>query len=329
MSKTPLMTFTLFFVCLTVLNYKLFGPAIGSETFKITCCLIAAGLLTRYGRTIELAQEKFGLFTLLRFAIQGICKVNQVHNIEVKTINLREYFSNFILKKVALHILLVGILIVIVSAIFSDLGGSLVATALFLFSLFILLGSKFSFIFILIFTIICSFLFQISEKVQGRVTLMMEPMRANISDFARLIQFSEAAQPNGFGLGRLEWCSGEGVCVPLQSLSDYMPSLLNGLAGQWISSIFLLLFAFILLRLAYLTFTASWFYNDKNKFIKSLSSLLCLAAFFQLLVTVLGNLRIIPLTGLGTPLISIGISSSITASIGMGLAIGLCFERGK
>jgi cell division protein FtsW (lipid II flippase) len=108
-----------------------------------------------------------------------------------------------------------------------------------------------------------------------------------------------------------------------------MPILLSGWMGHFGSSLFLILFGMALLRLSYLSFTYSWFYNDKNKFIKTLSSLLCLAAFFQLMVTVLGNLRIIPLTGLGTPLISIGISSSITASLGMGLAIGLCFEKRK
>jgi cell division protein FtsW (lipid II flippase) len=172
-------------------------------------------------------------------------------------------------------------------------------------------------------------LYVISEKVQGRVALMMEPMRANISDFARLIEFNEASQPYGYGWGSLQWCSTEGICLPLQSLSDYMPTLISGWMGRLGSSIFIIIFATVLLRLSYLAFTNSWFYNDKNKFIKALSSLLCLAAFFQLMVTVLGNLRIIPLTGLGTPLISIGISSSITASLGMGLAIGLCFDKRK
>ena len=154
-------------------------------------------------------------------------------------------------------------------------------------------------------------------------------MRANISDFARLIEFNEASQPYGYGLGSIQWCSTEGICLPLQSLSDYMPTLLSGWMGRLGSSFFLILFAIALLRLAYLAFTQSWFYNDKYKLIKTLSSLLCLAAFFQLMVTVLGNLRLIPLTGLGTPLISIGISSSITASLGMGLAIGLCFDKRK
>ena len=327
--KLPLPIFTLLVTSLTVAYYVLFGPAIGSETFKISSCLIAAGLLTRYGRTIELAQEKFGLLTLLKFPIKNFIVRSNSSQESTAFINLSNYFSNFIAKKVALHIFLVGILILIVSVIFSDLGGSLVAASLFVFSLFVLLGSRFALSFLAIFIGMCTLLYAISEKVQGRVTLMMEPMRANISDFARLIEFNEASQPYGYGLGSIQWCSTEGICLPLQSLSDYMPTLLSGWMGRLGSSFFLILFAIALLRLSYLAFTQSWFYNDKYKFIKTLSSLLCLAAFFQLMVTVLGNLRLIPLTGLGTPLISIGISSSITASLGMGLAIGLCFDKRK
>jgi cell division protein FtsW (lipid II flippase) len=327
--KLPLPIFTIVLTSLTVTSYILFGPAIGSETFKICSCLIAAGLLTKYGRTIELAQEKFGLITLLRFPIKNFFSRKISSQGTEEFINLSDYFSNFITRKVAFHIFLVGLLILIVSVIFSDLGGSLVAASVFVFSLFVLLGSRFAMSVLAIFIGVCSLLYAISEKVQGRVALMMEPMRANISDFARLIEFNEASQPYGYGLGLIQWCSTEGICLPLQSLSDYMPILLSGWMGHFGSSLFLILFGMALLRLSYLSFTHSWFYNDKNKFIKTLSSLLCLAAFFQLMVTVLGNLRIIPLTGLGTPLISIGISSSITASLGMGLAIGLCFEKRK
>ena len=327
--KLPLTIFTLLVTSLTVASYVLFGPAIGSETFKISSCLIAAGLLTRYGRTIELAQEKFGLMTLLKFPIKNFFTRKKSSRTSKEFVNLNDYFSEFITRKVAFHIFLVGILIIIVSAVFSDLGGSLVAASLFIFSLFVLLGSQFALSFLVIIAGMCGLVYAISEKVQGRVALMMEPMRANISDFARLIEFNEASQPYGYGLGSIQWCSTEGICLPLQSLSDYMPTLLSGWMGRLGSSIFLILFAIALLRLSYLAFTYSWFYNDKNKFIKTLSSLLCLAAFFQLMVTVLGNLRLIPLTGLGTPLISIGISSSITASLGMGLAIGLCFGKRK
>jgi len=316
-------------ICFTMLAYFMFGPAIGSETFKIVSCLIAAGLLTRYGRSIELSQEQFGLGkiakkTIANFRFRNLFtfKLNQ-------NVDLDEYFSYFVIRKIAFHIFLMLGLIITVSVVFSDLGGSLVAASLFIFSLFILLGNKFATLLSCILVLLSTAIYLVSEKVQGRVSLMLEPMNANISDFARLIQFNEAAQPFGYGSGTIQWCSNEGVCLPLQSLSDYMPTLISGLIGEGPSFIFIGAFGLILLRLSYLSFINSWFYSDKNKLAKSFGSLLCLAAFFQLLVTVLGNLRIIPLTGLGTPLISIGISSSITASIGMGLVIGLCFSKHK
>jgi cell division protein FtsW (lipid II flippase) len=314
-------------ICFTILAYFIFGPAIGSETFKIMSCLIAAGLLTRYGRTIELAQEQFGLKAMVNKSIRSLRFENLWTYKLNKNIDLDEYFSYFIIRKIAFHIFLMLSLIIIVCVAFSDLGGSLIAASLFLFSLFILLGNKFAALVSCTLALLSTAIYVSSEKVQGRVSLMLEPMQANISDFARLIQFNDAAQPFGFGSGSIQWCSNEGVCLPLQSLSDYMPTLISGLIGQGPSFIFIGAFGLILLSLSFKAFINSWFYSDKLKFIKSFGSLLCLAAFFQLLVTVLGNLRIIPLTGLGTPLVSIGISSSITASIGMGLVIGLCFNR--
>jgi cell division protein FtsW (lipid II flippase) len=316
-------------ICLTILAYLIFGSAIGSETFKIVSCLIAAGLLTRYGRAIELAQEQFGLRVIAVTSIRNFRLRNLLSFKFNKNIDLDEYFSYFAIRKITFHIFLMLGLILTVSIAFSDLGGSLVAASLFLFSLFILLGNKFAAILSVTLAILSNAIYISSEKVQGRVALMLEPMQANISDFARLIQFNDAAQPFGYGSGSIQWCSNEGVCLPLQSLSDYMPTLISGLIGQGLSFIFIGVFGLILLRLSYIAFINSWFYSDELKFIKSFGSLLCLAAFFQLLVTVLGNLRIIPLTGLGTPLISIGISSSITASIGMGLVIGLCFNKNK
>ena len=96
---------------------------------------------------------------------------------------------------------------------------------------------------------------------------------------------------------------------------------------SWASRLSAKYFRIIILTFAYQGFIASWLYKEPFKFAKLFGSLLCLAALFQLFVTTLGNLRIIPLTGLGTPLISIGISSSISASIGFGLILGLCYAR--
>jgi cell division protein FtsW (lipid II flippase) len=91
--------------------------------------------------------------------------------------------------------------------------------------------------------------------------------------------------------------------------------------------LFIITFALILLLLTYQCFISAWQNNENKRYLRLVSAMLCMAALFQLIVTLLGNLRVIPLTGLGAPLISIGLSSSITASIGIGLAIGLCFGK--
>ena len=311
----------------TTFGYLFFGSAIGSETFKLSSCLITATLLYRYGRTLELAQERFGLKKLFGQPLSYLSKLEIKSNMARKKINLKDYFSFYVSGKIMFQIFLLGLLIVIVSSIFSDLGGSLIAAAIFTFSLFILLGRNFAIPLIIIFTTLCSLIYNISEKIQSRVQLMIEPMKANISDFARLIQFDQGAQPTGYAFGHIKWCSTEGVCLPLQSLSDYMPTLLSGWIGKVGSLLFIIAYALILLLLTYRCFISAWQNNESKRYLRLVSAMLCMAALFQLIVTLLGNLRVIPLTGLGTPLISIGLSSSITASIGIGLAIGLCFGK--
>jgi len=311
----------------TTFAYLFFGPAIGSETFKLSSCIITATLLYRYGRTIELAQERFGIKRLFGQPLNYLSKLEIKSNISRKSINLKDYFSFYVSGKIMFQIFMLGLLIIIVSTVFSDLGGSLIAAAIFTFSLFILLGKNFAIPLIVIFAALCTLIYNISEKIQSRVQLMTEPMKANISDFARLIQFDQGAQPTGYAFGQIKWCSTEGVCLPLQSLSDYMPTLLSGSIGKVYSLLFIVTFALVLLLLTYQCFISAWQNNESKRYLRLVSAMLCMAALFQLIVTVLGNLRVIPLTGLGTPLISIGLSSSITASIGIGLAIGLCFGK--
>jgi hypothetical protein len=155
----------------------------------------------------------------------------------------------------------------------------------------------------------------------------MEPMRANISDFARLIEFDKSAQPWGYGLNQIQWCSGDGVCVPLQSLSDYMPTLISGLMGTYLSVVLFCLMASLLIYLIYKSFIPSWYFDEANRFISMFACLLCLASLTQLTVTFFGNWRLMPLTGLGTPLISIGLSSFLASTIGISLALSVAFKK--
>ena len=68
-----------------------------------------------------------------------------------------------------------------------------------------------------------------TEKVEQRIELMMEPMNASVSDFARLINFTKS-DSEGILVG-YSWCNDHGVCLPLQVLSDYMPLLIEKILG--------------------------------------------------------------------------------------------------
>ena len=68
-----------------------------------------------------------------------------------------------------------------------------------------------------------------TEKVEQRIELMMEPMNASVSDFARLINFTKS-ESEGILVG-YSWCNDHGVCLPLQVLSDYVPLLIEKIFG--------------------------------------------------------------------------------------------------
>ena len=68
-----------------------------------------------------------------------------------------------------------------------------------------------------------------TEKVEQRIDLMMEPMKASVSDFARLINFTKSDSEGN--LVGYSWCNDHGVCLPLQVLSDYMPLLIEKVMG--------------------------------------------------------------------------------------------------
>jgi hypothetical protein len=143
-------------------------------------------------------------------------------------------------------------------------------------------------------------------------------MTANVSDFARLLAFTEASSPHGFGLGNIAWCNQEGTCLPIQVLSDYMPTALNGVSGPWMT-----LLAFLALCAFFLTIAAvsCWRFITRQgveRLISIVTFFLLTATLIQTILTFLGNWRLIPLTGMGTPLLSIGLSSILAPTLALG-----------
>ncbi len=305
--------------------YALGGIPIGAEFLKISACFLCALLITRYGRILELTQNHIGLYKVLRSTQPVLDRATDSRRFD--TLSASGEYQGFILKKIVL--MPAGLVLAFFgsSLFFSDLGGTLVAGMVTFFSIFVLLGAKFAWIASIPCSIATALLFSFSDKVRGRLDLMQDPMRAHISDFARLDEFVSASDPDGFGLNHIKWCSNDGVCLPLQSLSDYMPTIIAGALGKELSLLLLGLSFALLLGLCIKCFLLSWDYRSNKRLVAMTASLLCLAGSLQALITVLGNWRVIPLTGLGYPLLSIGFSSSLSASLGLGLAVGIVFKK--
>jgi cell division protein FtsW (lipid II flippase) len=307
--------------------YLIGGQAIGSETIKIFTCLICALFITKNGKIIELLQENFK-FSMYVIIAPFFSKGKHDNNIPTKIIpTTLDYFSKFLFTQLLTPISILFLTIAIAAMIFNDLCGSLIASMVAVFSVYTLLGKKFATFILGFLALITSLLILTSDKVRGRFQLMLDPMYANVSDFARLIEFNKSAQPLGYGPSKIEWCTGDGVCIPLQSLSDYMPTLLSSMIGAYLTIVVFFVITMVLIFLIYKLFMPAWYFNNHDRFLYMFACLLSLATLGQLIITFFGNWRLMPLTGLGVPFTSIGISSFMAGILGIGLAMTLVLKK--
>jgi len=311
--------------CLTI--YLILGQALGAESIKICTCLICAFLIAKNGRVIELAQEYFGFKLLVKNFLYGRNWFWNINKFNTTPVSTTDYFRIFLSNQVFYPLVILTTSIGLASLIFNDLGGSFIAATITVFTLFTLLGKKFASTILLFALVIVILLIKLSDKVHSRFQLMLEPMYANISDFARLIEFDRSGQPWGYGPFHIQWCSEDGVCLPLQSLSDYMPTLISGMLGSYLAIGFFCLMALSLIFLTYRLFKPAWYFDNNERFAYMFACLLCLATLTQLILTFLGNWRLMPLTGLGIPLVSIGLSSFFASIVGIALALTLVLHK--
>ena len=303
-----------FFIALISLAYLVLGPSMGSEALKVTTAVIASLMTFKFGRSVYLTKHwsprSLDIFLILsnwRKPTKLPASANDViaHELGIPLVQLAVF----------------GVIGVGLSAlVFRDLGASLVSTFVLVAAVYLVFGRKIALSAVGLLSFFAALLSQ-TNKVQERIALMVDPLSASVSDFARLIAFSSAADTTGFPLGKINWCSQSGVCLPFQALSDYMPTVLAGLFGSRLVGVYFLLFVFTLIFICYSMLR--WFIVEKgiSKAIAALAFYLLLFTLAQTTVTFLGNWRLIPLTGIGAPLLSIGMSSAFIPALAVALTI--------
>lgn len=303
-------------------SYLLQGPAMGAEMLKLGMSLLAGLLMAAHGRAVYLSSQwapaSLSPLRLLRQwrqpARAGMDPLDQIaHELHRPLVQAAAFGA-------------AGM--VLAALVFHDLGAVLVTALVALCLLYFVFGARLTLLVVLALAAVAWALAQ-TDKVQQRVALMLDPLSASVSDFARLVAFTSAAGDGGFGLGRIAWCNPGGACVPLQSLSDYMPVVLTGLLG-WQGAV--LHFAAFMVLLVVLGRAMLRAYLVRQGPVR----LLALVAFFllvctgaQTLITFLGNWRWMPLTGIGAPLLSIGLSSMLTPALAFGLVLAVWSPQGQ
>jgi len=306
---------------LSMIAYVLLGPAVGAEILKISLILVVGLITAAFGRSIYLARRYSGSFSLPSF----------VQLVTEKSRGLADFTPEEV---IGLHlwsplqqIVLFGLLAILIAALFfHDLGATVLALCTSMFGVFMLFGVVVSVLYLCLVAILGLVITVLSVKVQDRIALMVDPMNAPVNDFARLISFGNSGDSNNW-FPHIPWCNERGVCLPLQALSDYIPTVLESLIGRPYVAAYvffgLCVLAFASYRAVH-TFLTS---KGSSRVLASVCFFLNLALMLQILVNFAGNWRFIPLTGVGIPFISIGITSGITACASIGLSLRLLGSR--
>jgi cell division protein FtsW (lipid II flippase) len=301
-------------IMLTGFAYAAHGPALGSEALKLGTSVMAGLMTAAFGRSVHItaniapvALKPWTLLSALRPLPTKV--LDPVHVVSAQLSQPLLQFTAFCAVGVGAAAL-----------VFNDLGAALVTAILALTALYIVFGSRIANLMLLLGVMMAAIMSQ-TDKVQGRIALMLDPLTASVSDFARLLAFSNAAYDSGFSLGKIEWCSGAGVCIPLQALSDYMPVVLTGVLGARGTYLFFALYLLAMVGLMAWLVRQFLTHQGHTRALAMMAFFMIWGTAMQTAVTFLGNWRIVPLTGLGAPLLSIGLSSALVPVIALTLTL--------
>ncbi len=302
-----------------VAGYRVIGPAGGSEILKVGMALTAGLITAMHGRSIHLTTELAPRALQPSFLLRQLGKRRSSGAV----IDPLELIAQEVGKPIMQMAAFTGLSLALAALVFNDLGASLVTACIALSALYFVFGARIT-LAVTIPMALAALLASQTDKVQARLALMVDPLTAAISDFARLVAFEQSTPDFTAGFGNIAWCNGVGACIPLQSLSDYMPVVLAGAIGKFGTVAYFLIFLGVLIALAAWLVRRSLTQADLAVRTLTLTAFyLLLGTLVQTLVTFLGNWRVIPLTGLGMPLVSIGLSSFLAPTLAIGLMLAL------
>ena len=297
-------------------GYSSFSAAMGSEIMKVFVILFSSFMTCRYSREIFLIQKHCSH----AFNKINLKKVFLKKNDLNKKIIVSEYLNLYVIRGFLYFVLMTSVFIFLSLFIFNDIGGVFITLVLLMLLVSIVFGLQFFFYWISI-MVILGVIGSFTEKVGQRIDLMMNPMNASVSDFARLIHFTKS-ETEGMLVGH-SWCNDYGVCLPLQVLSDYMPLLIEKIMGFG-GALFVLIiltgfFGYIAVKSFYIFLTGEKGYRLLSILVFYMSC----SCIIQIILSTFGNWRLIPLSGISLPFMSIGFTAMIVPSLTYGLFVGM------
>lgn len=169
---------------------------------------------------------------------------------------------------------------------------------------------------------------EFSDRLYERKMSMINPF-GSTNDQMAIIHWLRQSAPSilGYSLGDVPWCGFNlGCAVPKQMQSDYTATSIILLSGWILAFMFFLGYISWLMSLVkgHLTVESNKYDNQRNLgqiFLLWSGIIWVLITLAQMIVTVLGNLGLLPLTGVTFPFVSYGATSLILCSIFFGLLI--------
>lgn len=166
------------------------------------------------------------------------------------------------------------------------------------------------------------------ERPTERIMSMINPFGSTNDQMAIIHWLRHSTPPIfGYSLGDVPWCGYDSGCdLPGQMQSDYTATSIIVLSGWFIGLSFFLAYLYWLVSFlrGHLTSELGIRYGQQNLgqvFLLWSGIIWVIVTSVQMIVTVLGNFGILPLTGVTFPFVSYGMSSLLACSFFIGLLI--------